>query len=348
MPGPWFLLKADLEVPDERLRALRVEPAEDGPPETAAIEKVLESALPGMVESAALEWTRGTFHWVARGRLRDGNEIATRVLRLDRPELREGLVVGAKAAAWGRSSGLPAPAPLACSLEGKGPPLVVFTWLAGASLSRWDHDEALTARVLGQLGEMLRKLHEVAGAGAGGVVPAGEADAETVVGRHADWQGFLSCRLEEHLSRCRVLGAIGADDSDRAVRWLLEGDWHQEGATDRLMHGDAGPANLLVDDAGQLAGLLDWEDAMVGDPIFELASCASFQPERRWPSLFEGYLGRPTLPVEVEGRFWRYSLRLALARTVARARFGLTDLPGRVPAASRVQRAVSVLTRGGW
>lgn len=36
-----------------------------------------------------------------------------------------------------------------------------------------------------------------------------------------------------------------------------------------LVHGDLVPEHLLVDDSGHLAGIIDWEDASVGDPAID-------------------------------------------------------------------------------
>lgn len=347
MPDRWFLLKADLDAPDAVLRALRAEPPVDGPPEAGALAQALSASLGATVEVPALGWTRGTFHWVARGRLVDGREIATRVLRLDRPPLREGLRVGAEVAGLVRAAGHPAPEPLAviAPMVHDSLPVAVSAWLHGTPLAQLDHAEPLVARSLGELGAALAGLHQVRGEGAGGVGPRGGPD-RPLAGRHASWRAFLACRLDAHLARCQDLGALDGHEAAAAARFLADGEWSDAGPVDRLLHGDPGPANLVVDAAGRLVGLLDWEDAMVGDPVFELASCASFQPERRWPSLFEGYLGRSSLPGGVAGRFWRYFLRLALARTVARARFGLGDFPGRPPAATRIQRALAALSQG--
>ncbi len=38
-----------------------------------------------------------------------------------------------------------------------------------------------------------------------------------------------------------------------------------------LRHGDIGPEHVLVTDTGDLAGVIDWGDAEVGDPVFDLA-----------------------------------------------------------------------------
>ena len=38
-----------------------------------------------------------------------------------------------------------------------------------------------------------------------------------------------------------------------------------------LTHGDIGPEHVLVTDSGDLAGVIDWGDTEVGDPVFDLA-----------------------------------------------------------------------------
>jgi len=118
------------------------------------------------------------------------------------------------------------------------------------------------------------------------------------------------------------------------------------GPADRLLHGDPGGPNVILRADGTVGGLVDWEDALVGEPLFELASCACFHPERRWASLFEGYLGAPALPAPDRRRFWLYVLRIALARTVVRERFAIADAPGHAPAAERVRRALQALESG--
>jgi len=348
MTRPWFLLKADLDAPDVVLRGLRADPSPDEPPEAGRVADALERALGVRQEATVLGWTRGTFHWVARARLADGAEVAARFLRLDRPVLREGLRAGTQAAGLARGRGLPAPEPLgeAAGTEGV-PPVAVMRWVAGTPLSDLDRDEPVVERALGELGALLARLHQVVGSGAGPVAPrSGDAGEGGPAGRQPGWPGYLACRLEDHLAACQAAGSLAGLEAEAARRWLADGDWSGAGEVDRLLHGDPGPANLVVDTEGNVAGMLDWEDAMVGDPVFELASCASFHPERRWPALFEGYLGRAALPAVLAGRFWRYSLRLALARTVARGRFGLADLPGRQPAAARIQRALAALAGG--
>jgi aminoglycoside phosphotransferase (APT) family kinase protein len=93
--------------------------------------------------------------------------------------------------------------------------------------------------------------------------------------------------LPEHLSPRALLGAIGADalpalraeltrvEYERVRRWwddlLADDDFSR--FTPMLVHGDLWYESLLVDEgSGTLLGVLDWEDATIGDPARDLAT----------------------------------------------------------------------------
>jgi aminoglycoside 2''-phosphotransferase len=46
-----------------------------------------------------------------------------------------------------------------------------------------------------------------------------------------------------------------------------------------LTHGDIGPEHVLITEAGDLAGVIDWGDVEVGDPVFDLAWVIHALPE---------------------------------------------------------------------
>ncbi len=46
-----------------------------------------------------------------------------------------------------------------------------------------------------------------------------------------------------------------------------------------LTHGDIGPEHVLITDAGDLAGVIDWGDLQVGDPVFDLAWVIHAMPD---------------------------------------------------------------------
>lgn len=85
----------------------------------------------------------------------------------------------------------------------------------------------------------------------------------------------------------------------------------------RVIHGDFFPGNLLVDDGGQVAGLLDFGlFTMAGDPLFDLATAWVFfdmYDERR--ADLRGQLLDAILQqygAEVRGSLYRYVLIYSL------------------------------------
>jgi aminoglycoside phosphotransferase (APT) family kinase protein len=80
-----------------------------------------------------------------------------------------------------------------------------------------------------------------------------------------------------------------------------------------LLHGDFWPGNLLWNDDG-LAGVIDWEDAALGDPLFDLAAV---RLELHWArdadavaAFTERYLARAGLDEPEDLPFWDLSAAL--------------------------------------
>ncbi|MGH2595964.1 MAG: phosphotransferase family protein [Actinomycetota bacterium] len=80
--------------------------------------------------------------------------------------------------------------------------------------------------------------------------------------------------LEEVASlSVHVLPLLDAGERSRAERAV--GEFFDDGDNFRfapcLRHGDIGPEHVLVTETGDLAGVIDWGDIEVGDPVFDLA-----------------------------------------------------------------------------
>ena len=73
--------------------------------------------------------------------------------------------------------------------------------------------------------------------------------------------------------------------AERATATFLNDDGNLRFAP-CLTHGDIGPEHVLVTDPGDLAGVIDWRDVEVGDPVFDLAWILN-----AWPSVGERVLG---------------------------------------------------------
>lgn len=138
-----------------------------------------------------------------------------------------------------REAGVPAPPVVFSDLDGAvlGEPLLVLEYLEGEVASRVADPEAFAAEVA----DAMATIHRIDTTGWGLTSPGSltapgpEAQRPILARAHA--------ALLPHLEAFRPT---------------------------TLLHGDMWPGNLLVRD-GRLVGVLDWEDARLGDPLIDIA-----------------------------------------------------------------------------
>jgi len=249
-----------------------------------------------------------------------------------------------------RLAGLPVPACAFGDVELRGVPrgAQLIDAADGVCVAEFDDDEERTAAALGHVGGFLSRLHRIGGDAWGPVSLAAlceGANGRRLAGVHERWDEYVLLRLEQHVAVCALRGAISDDEAVRIARAVAA---HRDRldlvAPAALLHGDPGSHNFVVDGAS-LSAALDWEDALIGDPLFDVASLCTFHPERRHAAIFAGYGIDPRAGDDTWVRFWLYFLRIALAKTVHRFRFAYSDRPGRTPASSRIQLALSRLAQ---
>lgn len=200
--------------------------------------------------------------------------------------------------------GLPVPAPLTdraghCMRQVAGKPAVLVPWLSGRHCFR---PEAEHCR---QVGAMLAALHRQ---------PADSARA--LPNERARLADFA-----EHL--CRL-----GDDDRRHARRLLR-YWRKVPPGDAVIHGDLFRDNVLFNESGRLTGVLDFYNACLERPEYDLAvalndwavSAEGRPVPRREAALLAGYR-------DAGGVYEAGVLELALV--VAALRFWLSRLVGPV------------------
>ncbi len=197
-------------------------------------------------------------------------------------------------------------------------PFQIIEYVDGVSLR--SADEPTVRKVLGQLGAALARLH---------AAPIGDRYGRVGLGTLPDWDLFVTWYLESHIDYCLDHDLITPDQAGTITTLFKDYlflDWAPS-----LLHGDLSYDNILIDSAtGDLKSVIDWEDAVLGDPIFELAGLATFHPESRHSAFLDTYYAGRTRPDDFEHRFWVYYLRIALAKAVHRHRFGYVA-PDRPP-----------------
>jgi Ser/Thr protein kinase RdoA (MazF antagonist) len=335
-----FYPKADLPLPDALLRPSMPAPEVQAAQVRAASDVCRRALGESPVDVRPLS-ELGTFHTLYRATFADGRRRVVRFNALSSQQRDCPLLLDAAASAALKEAGLPALVVKKVDLSRQWCPwdYEIVEEAPGKSLKAFDHDDALIMPLLRALGGFVARLHAIHTEGSGlmDVRPLTRSGAMTLRGAWARWQDYLMVRLPEHVACCVDLGAITTREAD-AIHEQFE-CLRDIAVTPCLLHGDLGNHNIFTDGSA-ITALIDWEDCLSGDPVYDIAFWATFHPERRHRAFLEGYQEVRPLPVDFEMRFWLYFLRVALAKTVLRHRLGLKDLPGRSPAALRIRRGL--------
>lgn len=147
-----------------------------------------------------------------------------------------------------------------------GDVLTAQEWLNGQTLTRQQMNSARVARLLARVHHstlLQRMLHKVGG------------PASTTAQRHEELLAKLPLTLRQHPLVQQVL--LGLRDEPLT-----------QGAT-TVVHGDLNHKNWLLSDADRLY-LVDWDQATLGDPAFDLASVLGhYVPREDWSQWLAAY-----------------------------------------------------------
>ena len=138
--------------------------------------------------------------------------------------------------------------------------------------------------VLREVGIRLRQLHEVRVPGFGWLSDASWDDTGGFSLRNGSWRGFLEGIVGE--VRALAGSCVVADAAAGAVD--ARGEALAAVEVGSLCHGDLKVGHVLVDD-DRLAGMIDWGDAVVGDPVWDIARFAHRADASSLSLLLEGY-----------------------------------------------------------
>lgn len=192
---------------------------------------------------------------------------------------------------------------------------ILRSHLAGAPASERfiTFDTAARANVLVAMGALVAQIH---------ALPLGEVRSfwqypEDTVRVPADWSmNFIQKKVASDLGVLTPSGALEEDVvaqmADILPRWAAG----LAAANIALapLHGDFYLDNILVSDVGTIAGLLDWEAARLGDPLWELArtQIASFNDTPAdYERFFAAYCEHIPSGMD-EGRIARYRFLMAM------------------------------------
>jgi fructosamine-3-kinase len=222
----------------------------------------------------------------------------------------------------------------------------------GCSLSDANINLPTMKNLMFELGQVVAKVHSIRTSGFGLLDIRRILSDQEPRGLHQTWEAYIFLNLERHVKICCDIAAINHEEATR-IRSVFEQTRHVlKHVTPSLLHGDLGNHNIFSD--GQhISAIIDWEDCMSGDMLFDVASWGTFYGNDNWRERFlTGYSSLLSLPKDSELRYWLYYLRVALAKTVHRYRFRYEDHLQGPPSSHRIQKSLqkveSIMRKGDF
>ncbi len=186
------------------------------------------------------------------------------------------------------------------------------------------HHKAGTLDVDGvarQLGRHLRRLHSVHLAGYGFVDTRELARSGRLRGLKDAYRDYFYQRFDDHLEYLRQHALLSGEEADELIRQFQRQAPRLERGQGVLVHRDMALWNVLGTPE-RIAAIIDWDDAVSGDPADDLGVLHCFYDERFTAALLDSYWdGRPP-PADFMARVWLHTLRNMLWKTKLRHALG--------------------------
>jgi aminoglycoside phosphotransferase (APT) family kinase protein len=167
-----------------------------------------------------------------------------------------------------------------------GRSFLLFEHCPGRTQGSWFGFTEPSRSVVADLAACLAKLHSISPA-ALGFSEEMEMSTEAIMAREIKFRWEKWCR-----------DAVEASPIiEYAFAWLEKECRHGLGVP-AVIHGDAGPHNLLIDD-GRISAILDWELVHVGDPAEDLAYArTAIEAQIPWNEFLDIYYQNGGRPVD--------------------------------------------------
>ena len=216
----------------------------------------------------------------------------------------------------------------------------ILPWVDGPSFEGANDDVLKEAFAI--VAAHLARLHQISLNGYGPLDPRAlfMSPPTKPRGLFDTWCDYLLRRFGEHLDKCLELGAMTPAEVEQAEDAV---DSVAFDFAPTLLHGDLSNVNILTKDDAPC--VIDWEDCLSGDNVWDLADWCAFHMPERWSWIIDAYYAHAKKPADFNARFWTYYLRIVVARTVQRAKMGKADNPAFPPASRRIQLALENLRK---
>ena len=229
-----------------------------------------------------------------------------------------------------RTTGVPTPHIYAVDSSRRRYPFAyqIMERLASTDLNRiYRQGELDTAKVMHALGSHVARWQAIEPAGFGPFDAEELRRSGTLRGLHAAYRDYYTLNLDRHLGFLVARGFL-PEARAREIAGLIER--HTELLDLRqgcLVHKDLALWNV-VGTRDRIESVIDWDDAIAGDPTDDLSLMACFHSGAEMQELLNGYCRIRPLPDAFEPRFWLHLLRNMLFKAVIRVGAGYFQKKG--------------------
>jgi aminoglycoside phosphotransferase (APT) family kinase protein len=162
-----------------------------------------------------------------------------------------------------REAGVPAPEVIDRGTDSRlpGGRWIVMRRMPGAGFAPREATEVQVATTIGDVAHHLTTVRDVRLPGWGRVGEDGRGASES-------WPAWLRHFVDEAIAQLH--GRVPASVAAAAHRAIDDIPAPAQGS---ILHGDLALSHLLVDPrTGQVTGIIDWADAIIGDPLYDVAT----------------------------------------------------------------------------
>jgi len=148
-----------------------------------------------------------------------------------------------------------------------------------------------------------------------------------MVGLLPAYRDYYLLNLERHLGFLVQKKFIPAPQANRITELVKINEDYLDIPNGCLVHKDIALWNLLGD-SKTIHSVIDWDDAVSGDPTDDLSLIGCFHSGSEMRALIEGYCSVKPLPEEFEKRFYLHMLRNMVFKAVIRVGAGYFEKGG--------------------
>ena len=150
------------------------------------------------------------------------------------------------------------------------------------------------------------------------------------VGTSSSWKKFFYTNLSDHINKTYSLKVI-TQKSKKIIERIFSGNSMVLNKRPMvIIHNDLATRNVIFHKT-KIKAILDWEDTIIGDPIWEIAFVNTFLFEEKQQKYFQSFckgLGMDSKVLQSSYLFWFYFLRIMLVKVATRSVSGYYNAKG--------------------